>query len=125
MLSPTGVSVEPDTSNPTWGAGGEPPPPPALGLPPLLGVGGLRARLSATEMLQKEELRRVRHGAGAAPAGGGGGQSSEFPGSVWPFPSGKVQEIWAGSPITASYQPLSGHTSRSQRPELQRIGTLP
>lgn len=24
MLSPTGVSVEPDTSNPTWGAGGEP-----------------------------------------------------------------------------------------------------
>ena len=123
MLSPPGVSVEPDTSNPPGGQEVSPPPP-ALGLPLLLGVGGLRARLSATEMLQKEELRRVGHG-GRSCMGGGGGQSSEFPGSVWPFPSGKVQEIRAGSPITASYQPVSGHTSRSQRPELQRIGTLP
>lgn len=38
------------------------PPPPALGLPLLLGVGGLWARLSATEMWQKEELRRGHGG---------------------------------------------------------------
>lgn len=34
MLSPVGVSVEPDTFNPTWGAGGEAPPATAPGLPP-------------------------------------------------------------------------------------------
>ena len=98
MLSPTGVSVEPDTSNPTWGAGGEPPPPPALGLPPLLGVGGLRARLSATEMLQKEELRRVRHGAGAAPAGGGGGSHLSFLGLSGPFLQGRCRRSGLAPP---------------------------
>ena len=61
MLSPVGVSVELDTSNPTWGTGGEPPPPRAC---ILLGVGRLRARLSATKMLQKEELRRGHGGRG-------------------------------------------------------------
>lgn len=121
MLSPTGVSVEPHTSNPTWGAGGEPPTPcPGPASSPGSGWAAGQALCNqdvaegrAEERTWGQELHQ------------GGGQSSEFPGSVWPFPSGKVQEIWAGSPITASHQPLSGHTSRYQRPELQRIGTLP
>lgn len=65
MLSPVGVSVEPDTSNPTGRQEVSPLPHTRL----LLGVGGLRARLSATEMLQKEELRRGHGGRGCVVGG--------------------------------------------------------
>lgn len=66
------------------------------------------ARLSATEMLQKEELRRG-HGAGGCVVGGGVGSHLSFLRLSGPFFLGRCGEIWAGSPITSSHQPYLSH----------------
>lgn len=88
MLSPTGVSVEPDTSNPTWGAGGEPLTPcPGPASSPGSGWVWASQALCNRDAAEGRAEERTQGGRSCV---GGGGQSSEFPGSG-PFLQGRCR----------------------------------